>query len=145
MESGCSCFTRKHTLVWEGLICRRSGAIEEGCGAFLKGTRPCGLHSCVHQLTVRLTFAIILSRVECPLATWSYELQFPIRLRRVSLAGQLLKKCRSRLPAHMYSYVHKHNVGARKSQSGAILNTPRIFVTSQRREKRYNRIPVFSF
>ena len=69
----------------------------------------------------------------------------PIRLRRVSLAGQLLKKCRSRLPAHMYSYVHKHNVGAQKSQSGAILNTPRIFVTSQRRENRYNRIPFFAF
>ena len=45
----------------------------------------------------------------------------------------------------MYSYVHKHNVGAQKSQSGAILNTPSIFVTSQRRENRYTRIPIVAF
>jgi hypothetical protein len=45
----------------------------------------------------------------------------------------------------MCSYVHKHDIGAQTSQSGAILNTPMIFVTSQRRENRYNRIPIFVF
>jgi hypothetical protein len=99
----------------------------------------------VHELTVRLTFAIILSRVECPLLARSYELQFQIRLRRVSLAGQLLKKCLSHLPVHMHPYVHKHNVASQKSQSGAIINTPRLVVTSQRRENRCNRIPFFVF
>ena len=51
----------------------------------------------------------------------------------------------SSLPAHMHPYVHKNNPGAQKSQSEAILNTPRLAATSQRRENRYNRNLYFEF
>ena len=61
VETGCSWSTRKHTLLWEGQICSRRGAIGEGCGAFPKGTCPGGaqggggkgslvcLHTCIRM------------------------------------------------------------------------------------------------
>ena len=46
---------------------------------------------------------------------------------------------------HTCIRVHKHKLGAQKLQSEAVQNTPRLVVTSQRRENRYNRISFCVF